>query len=147
VEGTVVAEETQSSRGLEEPLPVTVDNWPSGSAQDGTDITSPTPAMPAGGVGIRGWLSAIWTKLNGTIGGTGSFWPTTQPVSGTFWPTPYNFIQSAETVTYKYYGFVCTGGWQIKRKTLATGVWEVAADVGDYATAWAARADKDYGYI
>lgn len=35
-------------------------------AKDGTDITSPT-AMPTGGVGIRGWLSAIWTKLNGTV--------------------------------------------------------------------------------
>lgn len=36
------------------------------SPLDGTDITTPT-AMPAGGVGIRGWLSAIWTKLNGTL--------------------------------------------------------------------------------
>lgn len=33
---------------------------------DGTDITTPT-AMPTGGVGIRGWLSAIWTKLNGFL--------------------------------------------------------------------------------
>lgn len=40
-------------------------------AKDGTDITTPT-AMPAGGVGIRGWLSAIWTKLNGTIGVSGT---------------------------------------------------------------------------
>lgn len=43
---------------------------PSGAAQDGTDIASPT-AMPAGGAGIRGWLSAIWTKLNGTVAVTG----------------------------------------------------------------------------
>jgi hypothetical protein len=35
-------------------------------AKDGTNITTPT-AMPAGGVGIRGWLSAIWTKINGTL--------------------------------------------------------------------------------
>ena len=35
-------------------------------ALDGTDITTPT-AMPAGGVGIRGWLSSIWTKLNGIL--------------------------------------------------------------------------------
>lgn len=35
-------------------------------ARDGTDITTPT-AMPAGGVGIRGWLSSIWTKLNGIL--------------------------------------------------------------------------------
>jgi hypothetical protein len=39
---------------------------PTGAAQDGTDITTPT-AMPSGGVGIRGWLSAIWTKLNGSL--------------------------------------------------------------------------------
>jgi hypothetical protein len=57
---------------------------PAGAAQDGTDINAPT-AMPAGGVGIRGWLSAVWTKLNGTIGVTGTFWQATQPVSGTFW--------------------------------------------------------------
>lgn len=57
---------------------------PAGAAQDGTDITTPT-AMPAGGVGTRGWLSAIWTKLNGTIGVAGTFWQATQPVSGTFW--------------------------------------------------------------
>ena len=49
-------------------------------ARDGTDISAPT-AMPAGGVGIRGWLSAIWTKLNGTLGVTGTFWQATQPVS------------------------------------------------------------------
>ena len=49
-------------------------------ALDGTDITTPT-AMPAGGVGIRGWLSSIWTKLNGTLAVTGAFFQTTQPVS------------------------------------------------------------------
>lgn len=59
---------------------------PSGAAQDGTDISSPT-AMPTGGVGIRGWLSAIWTKLNGSLAVTGTFWQSTQPVSGTFWQT------------------------------------------------------------
>lgn len=61
---------------------LTAANWPlaSGAAQDGTDITTPF-SMPAGGVGIRGWLSAIWTKLNGTVGVTGTFWQVTQPVS------------------------------------------------------------------
>jgi len=67
---------------------------PTGAAQDGTDITTPT-AMPAGGSGSRGWLSAIWTKLNGTLS-TSRTWslsnttdsvnignfPATQPVSG-----------------------------------------------------------------
>jgi len=37
-------------------------NPETGLAKDGTDITTPSPAMPAGGVGIRGWLSAIWTN-------------------------------------------------------------------------------------
>ena len=50
-------------------------------AKDGTDITTPSPAMPAGGVGIRGWLSAIWTKLNASLAVTGTFWQATQPVS------------------------------------------------------------------
>ncbi len=69
---------------------------PSGAAQDGVDITTPT-AMPAGGSGIRGWLSAIWTKLNASLAVTGTFWQATQPVSiasmpttpvtGTFWQT------------------------------------------------------------
>lgn len=49
-------------------------------AKDGTDINAPS-AMPAGGVGIRGWLSAIWTKLNGSLAVTGAFFQATQPVS------------------------------------------------------------------
>lgn len=53
----------------------------------GTDITSPS-AMPAGGAGIRGWLSAIWTKINGSIGVTGTFWQATQPVSAATLPLP-----------------------------------------------------------
>ena len=57
-----------------------------GLAKDGTDITTPT-AMPAGGLGIRGWLSAIWTKLNGSLAVTGTFFQATQPVSGTFFQT------------------------------------------------------------
>jgi hypothetical protein len=56
-------------------------NPETGLAKDGTDISSPT-AMPTGGVGLRGWISAIWTKLNGTIAVSGTFWQATQPVSG-----------------------------------------------------------------
>lgn len=59
----------------------------------------------------------------------------------------YNFIQSDEDVTYKYYGFVSTEGWRIKRKTLATGIWHVASGVGDYDDAWADRANKEYAYL
>lgn len=55
------------------PVPVSAASLPlpTGAAQDGTDITTPT-AMPAGGVGIRGWLSAIWTKLNASLAVTGT---------------------------------------------------------------------------
>lgn len=56
----------------------------------GTDITTPT-AMPAGGVGIRGWLSAIWTKLNGTIGVSGTITanvPSPLPISAAALPLP-----------------------------------------------------------
>ncbi len=63
-----------------------------GLAKDGVDITTPT-AMPAGGVGIRGWLSAIWTKLNGSLAVTGTFWQATQPVSVTSLPLPTNAAQ------------------------------------------------------
>jgi hypothetical protein len=61
-----------------------VDQGAAGAAawlvQEGTDITSPT-AMPAGGAGLRGWLSAIWTKLNASLAVTGTFWQATQPAS------------------------------------------------------------------
>jgi len=50
---------------------VSVSNLETGLAKDGVDITTPT-AMPTGGIGIRGWISAIWTKLNGTLNVTGS---------------------------------------------------------------------------
>lgn len=63
----------------------------------GTDITTPT-AMPAGGAGVRGWLSAIWTKLNSSLAVTGTFWQATQPVSGTVTqietPKATSYVQS-----------------------------------------------------
>jgi hypothetical protein len=64
------------------PVEVTISSMPlpDGAAQDGSDISTPE-AMPAGGTGIRGWLSAIFTKLNNTLGVTGTFWQSTQPVS------------------------------------------------------------------
>jgi hypothetical protein len=51
-------------------------------ALDGTDNTG--VSQPNSGVGIRGWLSAIYSKLLGSIAVTGTFWQATQPVSGTF---------------------------------------------------------------
>jgi hypothetical protein len=67
--------------GVTQPVSVASVPLPTGAAQDGADMTTPVPAMPAGGVGIRGWLSAIWTKLNATLAVTGVFWQATQPVS------------------------------------------------------------------
>ena len=49
-------------------------------ALDGTDITTPF-AMPAWWVWMRGWLSAIWTKINWSLAVTGTFFQATQPVS------------------------------------------------------------------
>jgi len=71
---------------------------PTGAAADGTDATGVTP--PAGAVGIRGWLSGIYSKLAGTltVGGTvavsgtvpvsGTFYQATQPVSASALPLP-----------------------------------------------------------
>ena len=67
------------------PLPTGASTESTLALVSGTDVTTPSPAMPAGGVGIRGWLSAIWTKLNASLAVTGTFWQATQPVSGTFW--------------------------------------------------------------
>ncbi len=62
---------------------------PAGATQDGTDNSG--VSQPSGGTGIRGWLSAIYKALTGTITAaisgtvavTGTFWQATQPVSGT----------------------------------------------------------------
>jgi hypothetical protein len=79
---------------------------PSGAAQDGTDANNILP--PTGGAGIRGWLSGIYIKLNGTQAGTsatngpsvqgmtggvpmpvsGTFWQATQPISAASLPLP-----------------------------------------------------------
>ena len=48
-------------------------------AADGTDATGVTQLT--GGVGIRGWLSGIYSKLSGTLAVSGTFWQATQPVS------------------------------------------------------------------
>ena len=55
-----------------------------------TDVANIEPAgapitgasIPAGGVGLTGWLSAIWSKLSGTLAVSGTFWQATQPISG-----------------------------------------------------------------
>jgi len=91
-----------------QPVSATALPLPTGAAQDGSDVTTPF-AMPAGGVGIRGWLSAIWTKLNGSLAVTGTFFQATQPVSlavapttpvtGTFFQTTQPVSVAATVVT------------------------------------------------
>lgn len=105
---------------------VTVTNLPPNAAQEsggnlatvasaqgasGTGITQPT-----GGSGILGWLSGcysflsqIYTKLTGSIAVTGTFWQTTQPVSGTgifqvSTTSADNTTIDTETVTTTGYG-------------------------------------------
>ena len=72
-------------------------------------------------------------------------------INGIGGATSYNYIQSDDTGTYKYYGFTNADGWLIKRKTLATGVWELASGLftGTYATydlAFSDRASITYNY-
>ena len=72
---------TQPVSAASLPLPTGAATEATLALVSGTDITTPSPAMPAGGVGIRGWLSAIWTKLNASLAVTGTFWQATQPIS------------------------------------------------------------------
>lgn len=64
-----------------------------GAAQDGTDASGVAP--PSGALGIRGWLSGIYSKLAGTltVSWSGqsvavSNFPATQPVSAAALPLP-----------------------------------------------------------
>ncbi len=68
-------------------------------AQDGADVTG--VAMPAGGIGIRGWLSAIYKAITGTVSVSWSGqsvgvnnWPASQPVSGSISVSNFPAAQS-----------------------------------------------------
>lgn len=100
-----------------------------GYALDGTDITTPT-AMPVGGVGIRGWLSAIWTKLNSSISVTGTFWQATQPVSGTVTATV-----AKKATLWATGGPVSRGtGLTTELNSLANGAYSAAGTAIDNTT-------------
>lgn len=58
----------------------------------------------------------------------------------------YNYIQTSEEATYTYYGYASSTGWKIKRETNATGIFKQAEGTGDYDTAFADRANKNYQY-
>ena len=102
IERVVIAHQsapgTVNDAKTDTPLPVVVTNPTTnpetGLAKDGTDINAPT-SMPSGGVGIRGWLSAIWTKINGTVTISGSI---TDAVEGSTTDAPAS-VDDAETGT------------------------------------------------
>jgi hypothetical protein len=66
-------------------------------------------------------------------------------------PDVWTYIQKEDTGTYIYYGMISpTGGWKIRRKTIATGVWLQATGTpaSDYAAVgWANRAAHTYDYL
>lgn len=117
------------------PVPTSVSSLPlpTGAAQDGKDITTPT-AMPAGGEGIRGWLSSIWTKLNGTLAVTGTVTatiPNPMPVTETE-DNKNILLYSSGTVDY-----VCKAAigslpssavWQVRKIDTTSGVVITWAD-------------------
>ncbi len=76
-------------------------------AQDGTDATGVTP--PPGAVGIRGWLSSVYNKLNTSIGVTGTFWQATQPVSAASLPLPTGAATAANQPTAAAQGSLTSG--------------------------------------
>ncbi len=62
-------------------------------------------------------------------------------------PLTYNFIQSEEDITYKYYGFASIEWWRIKRKTLSTWIWMLTDWAWDYDTAWLNKSSHTYTYF
>lgn len=106
-------------------------------ALDGSDITLPT-AMPAGGVGIRGWLSAIWTKLNGTLATTVSGTVATSAAA----PVAADVLGAVATVT-------ATGGPTTLITIPAGRTWvgTVAVNVSAANAAANATAGRALGYI
>ena len=57
-----------------------------GRASSGSGATGIT--MPAGGSGLQGWLSGIYSKVSNALAVTGTFWQATQPVSAASLPLP-----------------------------------------------------------
>ncbi|MGQ0446145.1 MAG: hypothetical protein ACT4O2_13725 [Beijerinckiaceae bacterium] len=80
---------------------------PSGAAQDGTDATDVLP--PAGAVGIRGWLSGIYSKLASSVSVTGTFWQATQPVSAASLPLPAGAATAVNQPTAAAQGSTTSG--------------------------------------
>ena len=58
----------------------------------------------------------------------------------------YSYVQKDDAGAYIYFGYASSTGYQIKRKTTATGIWMVVTGTGDYATNWTGRVGKTYVY-
>lgn len=87
-------------------VPVSASAWPLpvGAAADGCDGAG--IVGPAGGIGIRGWLSGIYSRLGSPLSVTGTFWQAVQPISGTVTanvsgtiPVSGNFWQTNQPVS------------------------------------------------
>ena len=95
-------------------------------AREGKDVTG--ASMPAGGVGIRGWLSAIFLKLGTTLSVSGQVevmnLPATQAVSAASLPLPSNAateqtLTAIKTATEKQSNSTIAGG-KIDGETVAS---------------------------
>jgi len=84
------------------PVSASVLPLPTGAAADGNDGSSIT--APAGGSGIRGWLSGIYSKLNNPLSVSGTFWQATQPVSLASMPALPSGTNSIGAVTNSAFG-------------------------------------------
>ena len=65
--------------------------------------------------------------------------------------TPYNYVKKDNAGTYIYFGYSSSTGWQFKRKTVSTGVFQIASGLysgtyADFDTAWTARVSITYAY-
>lgn len=90
---------------------------PTGAAQDGTDATGVT--APTGAIGIRGWLSGIYSRLAGPLAVTGTFWQATQSVSAATLPLPAGAATAANQLAPLPAGTNAIGSI-IGRTTMAT---------------------------
>lgn len=105
--GTISGTVSVSNFPAVQPISAAALPLPTGAAQDGTDNTG--VAQPSGGTGIRGWLSAIYKALTGTLTAaisgavavTGTFWQATQPVSAAsgFFPVAVQGTIAADAQT------------------------------------------------
>lgn len=89
---------------------------------------------------VDGKATQVQLDENGNIPVAGSSSSTTYLIKNTSPP------DDPEIATYKYFGFVESGGtkWRIMRKTLSDNSYDYATGTSGYATAWTNRANEEY---